>query len=357
MEIVKRKSTSWILKISKLLLITIALISFLKMNEAGSSAQIIHNDNGKQISIMPVLGKKNSSLVWSNQVSMFVGDKNKFTTYAENINPDGGKWSIGDSSVASVNKHGVVKAKKEGSTELLFETKNKKYSCTFGINVFRKVKSLKLNETSFSINVGETHKVSYKVVPSDAKIILVPAFITNDGQIVGSNQGPIRVEQDGTIVGINSGVAVVGFRYGIDPVKDIDTYYSFLSGDRYGFVGSIKVKVFMNVNELKEYIVYAKKFHDQILTAISKKEIDASGAMNTRDLLETIYNEKLSSPIMENADFKNMKRQLDKASIEIQTYYNGIISKGYSKKKNAAFKKHLEILMDSISKMEKTTQK
>ena len=68
------------------------------------------------------------------------------------------KWSSSNKKVATVNKNGLVKAKKKGSTVITAKAGKKKYKCKITVKAL-KVKSLKLNEQKLVLKKDNKEKI------------------------------------------------------------------------------------------------------------------------------------------------------------------------------------------------------
>lgn len=106
-------------------------------------------------------------------------------------------WSTSNSKVATVSK-GKVTGKKAGTATITAKAGTKKLTCK--VTVKKKtvaVTSVMLNESSITLNAGETQKLVATVNPSNATNKKV-TWVTENGDIA-------QVEPDGTVIAVGEG--------------------------------------------------------------------------------------------------------------------------------------------------------
>ena len=112
-------------------------------------------------------------------------------------------WESANTNIATVD-NGVVKGISPGKTIIKVMTEKRKITKIINVSVANKeipVTEIKVNEPNIEIEVGDTKKIEYQVLPSDATNKKI-SFYTSDKNIMGFNQ-------DGYIVGVNPGNATV----------------------------------------------------------------------------------------------------------------------------------------------------
>lgn len=123
-------------------------------------------------------------------------------------NPESITWTSTDSSVASIDKYGVVTAKSAGHAYIRAESSETLYgSPVKAVSVFRKitvdqpVTGLTLDGTAISIKKGSTQYLKDIIKPDNA----------TDKRLVwaSSDENIVTVDQDGKITGIESGQSII----------------------------------------------------------------------------------------------------------------------------------------------------
>ena len=138
-------------------------------------------------------------------VSLIVGDEQQIsaTIIPENATYKNIYWESANNSVATVD-NGLVKAISPGKTVIKVISEKRKLTKIINVTVTSKeipVTDIRANEVDISLEVGDTKKIEYTVLPADATNKKV-SFQTSDKNIIGFNQ-------DGNIVGVNPGTATV----------------------------------------------------------------------------------------------------------------------------------------------------
>ncbi len=137
-------------------------------------------------------------------VSLYINESTKLsaTINPSNATNKGVTWSSSNSSVATVDANGNVRALREGTTTITVKTKDGGYTakCTISVKV-AKVTGVSLNKTSLSLTVGNTSKLTATVSPSNA---------TNKGVTwSSSNSSVVTVDGNGNIKAVSPGTATI----------------------------------------------------------------------------------------------------------------------------------------------------
>lgn len=112
------------------------------------------------------------------------------------------KWSSSNKSVASVNKKGVITAKKKGKTVITAKVNGKQLRCS--VTVKQPVNKIRLNRTSIELKTGKKYSLKATVGPTGA----------NNKGIVwsSSNERIATVSQKGKVKAVGVGNAVITAR-------------------------------------------------------------------------------------------------------------------------------------------------
>ena len=142
-----------------------------------------------------------------DKLNLYIGDEESLT-YTITPNNSTNKtvhWRSDNDDVATVDSNGKIKAKVEGTANIIIETEDNKKTSTCTITVTKKIIHVeKVNISKpekLSIKPKEKLKLSYSVEPSDA---------TNQKVTwVSSDEDILQVTEDGEVLGISIGTATV----------------------------------------------------------------------------------------------------------------------------------------------------
>ena len=109
------------------------------------------------------------------------------------------KWSSSNKKVATVNKNGLVKAKKKGSTVITAKAGKKKYKCKVTVKAL-KVKSLKLNEQKLVLKKDNKEKLKAIVSPANASNKAVTWKSSNKKVATVNSKGVVTAKKNGTAI-------------------------------------------------------------------------------------------------------------------------------------------------------------
>ena len=119
-------------------------------------------------------------------------------------------YTSSNNSVVEVSNNGEIKAKKVGVATIKMSVNNGKFEDEMTINVVSKkvepqmivkLETIQFNESSVSMKIGETKKLAYQTLPSDAYI--------DDLEWSSSNNSVASVDQNGNVTAKSSGSAVI----------------------------------------------------------------------------------------------------------------------------------------------------
>ncbi len=110
-------------------------------------------------------------------------------------------WTTADSKIATVTAEGVVSGVKVGKVKITARTADGLHSAEITVNVEKPVKSVSLNKTSLTINVGKTSVLTATVKPKSA----------SDKEVTwtSSDNDVLKVSSNGKITAKSAGYAVV----------------------------------------------------------------------------------------------------------------------------------------------------
>lgn len=109
------------------------------------------------------------------------------------------KWFSSNKKVATVNKNGLVKAKKKGSTVITAKAGKKKYKCKVTVKTL-KVKSIKLNEAKLVLKKDNKEKLKAIFSPANASNKAVTWKSSNKKVATVNSKGVVTAKKNGTAI-------------------------------------------------------------------------------------------------------------------------------------------------------------
>ncbi len=133
--------------------------------------------------------------------TMYVGDS--YYLYA-NVSPSNATnktvtWSSSDTSIATVDKNGMVSAKRTGTVTIWAETNNRRAQAT--INVIERntaVTKVEILDNDLELNINDTHKLQYRVEPDGA-------IYNKRVYFEVANANVLRVDSNGVLTAVGAG--------------------------------------------------------------------------------------------------------------------------------------------------------
>lgn len=107
-------------------------------------------------------------------------------------------WSSSNASVATVSSSGVITAKAVGSTTITVTTNDGAHKATCSVTVIVPVTSVSLNQTSLSMEVGDTQTLTATVTPSNATDKAVTWSSSNTSVATVSSSGVVTAKAAGS---------------------------------------------------------------------------------------------------------------------------------------------------------------
>lgn len=139
-----------------------------------------------------------------SSVSLYLGESTKLsaTINPSNATNKGVTWSSSNSSVATVDANGNIKAISEGTTTITVKTSDGGYTAKCTVTVKKsKVTGVSLSNSAISLTVGNGTKLTATVSPSNA---------TNKGVTWSSSNSSIAtVDSSGNVRAISPGTATI----------------------------------------------------------------------------------------------------------------------------------------------------
>ena len=185
--------------------------------------------------------------VSTNNIKMEVGSEQEISA---NVIPTNATyqnltWEVGNQSIISLN-NGVIKGLSSGSTFIKITTEKQKISRIINVTVLTNaipITEIKPTEDKIELYVGDSKKIEYTIVPSDATNKKVSYSIDNK-EVVGFNK-------EGHVVGVKEGSAIVTLKSS----NNITTQISVIVKNKEIPVNSISLslsKAEIKVGETKE---------------------------------------------------------------------------------------------------------
>ena len=147
-------------------------------------------------------------IVNPTSIKLEVGEEKEVTATVvpENATYKNLNWEVANPNLISL-EGGTIKGLSAGTTYIKITTEKQKISRIVNITVVEKapvtvsITEIKPKESSIELYVGDTKKIEYTIVPTDATDKKI-SFSTSDKSTVGFNK-------DGMIVGVKEGLAVI----------------------------------------------------------------------------------------------------------------------------------------------------
>ena len=185
--------------------------------------------------------------VSTNNIKMEVGSEQEISA---NVIPTNATyqnltWEVGNQSIISLN-NGVIKGLSSGSTFIKITTEKQKISRIINVTVVTNaipITEIKPTEDKIELYVGDSKKIEYTIVPSDATNKKVSYSIDNK-EVAGFNK-------EGHVVGVKEGSAIVTLKSS----NNITTQISVIVKNKEIPVNSISLslsKAEIKVGETKE---------------------------------------------------------------------------------------------------------
>ena len=185
--------------------------------------------------------------VSTNNIKMEVGSEQEISA---NVIPTNATyqnltWEVGNQSIISLN-NGVIKGLSSGSTFIKITTEKQKISRIINVTVVTNaipITEIKPTEDKIELYVGDSKKIEYTIVPSDATNKKVSYSIDNK-EVAGFNK-------EGDVVGVKEGSATVTLKSS----NNITTQISVIVKNKEIPVNSISLslsKAEIKVGETKE---------------------------------------------------------------------------------------------------------
>ena len=146
------------------------------------------------------------------------------------------KWKCSDTSVATVDDAGNVKAIGIGNAKISVSVGSLSKSCQ--VTVVQPVTSISLNKTSLSLNGGETYQLTASVYPSNAnnkELTWISsdeniATVSNDGLVTAWKKGSAVITvaaQDGSGITKSCSITVVSSTFNADTVEEMQSQHPY----------------------------------------------------------------------------------------------------------------------------------
>lgn len=158
------------------------------------------NGEFKASCVITVIKPVTSVSLDKSSVTINVG---KTTTLTPTVKPSSASiktvtYSSSDNDVATVSSKGVITAKGPGYATITVKTKDNSKTDTCRVLVIQPVKSVKLNKTSGTLEVGKTYTLKATVSPSNASNQSVKWSTSNKKVATVSSSGKITAVGNGT---------------------------------------------------------------------------------------------------------------------------------------------------------------
>ena len=162
------------------------------MNKIIKKAAVILTIFAMLISAVPVYAASVS--ISKKSVTLYIGQSTALKVKGQN-----GKvsWKSANPKVATVNKSGVVTAKKAGKTKVTAKVNKKTLTCNITVKKAVKVKKITLKK-NISLNVGESYTLKANISPSSAANKKVSWKSSNKSIAVVNAAGVVKAKRAGS---------------------------------------------------------------------------------------------------------------------------------------------------------------
>lgn len=177
----------------------------------GSTQIIVSTANGNFSTYCSVTVKKTGAdvsgiTIDKDELKLTVGNSFRLTATVlpENATEKGVVWESKDESIATVDQEGLVSAVKEGSTQIIVSTANRKFSTVCNVIIEKElvaVTSITLDQDVIELMVGSKYQFKATVLPDNA---------TNKTLVWSSDDEQIAtVSSSGVVTALEEGMATI----------------------------------------------------------------------------------------------------------------------------------------------------
>ena len=165
--------------------------------KAATCSVTVRSDDPEVIKVTGVSIKKSATIIKGKKLTL------KATITPADATNKQVAWKSSKTTVATVSKNGVVKAKKAGKATITVTTVdgNKTAKCKITVKNPIKVRKISLNKKKATIKKGETLKLKVKIKPSDAT--------NKEVTWKSSNKKVATVDKNGKVKGKKKGTATI----------------------------------------------------------------------------------------------------------------------------------------------------
>ena len=252
-------------------------------------------------------------------------------------------WKSNNTSIVTVNSNGLVSAKGIGSATITATVDGVR--ATVKVNVLgteKDVKSVTITDGDLTLNVGDTHKINYKLNPSEITSYRV-YYYTTDSDVISISNGVIKAKKAGKAiveVTVNGKSDTILVTVKSNKLETYTNTYYLMSYVNSSYVGKnysqefifkdipldidyIHVDVYHYDNTLNDYKAYSSKKWDNVIP-LSK------GYSNT-GYLQSISPEDFKYSALTSDNFAIQMRQIKRIGnyygFELVTYIKSVTNK------------------------------
>lgn len=169
----------------------------------GTALVSAYDGTGRQANCVVFVYERRSAVTMRKTLTVTADSNTTLTTDLPDEDPQGIIWSSSDTTVATVGQDGIVSAKKPGQAIITatLPLSGVSASCTVTVQGTA-VSSLKLSQTSATLQCGQTLKLTYTTGSQ-----------YDDRSVTWtSSNAAVAAVEDGTVTGVKPGVAVITCR-------------------------------------------------------------------------------------------------------------------------------------------------